>query len=386
MIVTHLNLKNWRNFPEVSVPLWDRTYLLGANASGKSNLLDVFRFLRDISKSQGGGLQKAIHDRGGIQKLRCLHARRDPEVRIEVEVAEGADATSPTWRYVLGFKPEGKGAQRILISTEQVFHNGKNVLDRPGKEDKSDDARLTETALEQIQANARFRDLAAFFGDTNYLHLVPQLLKYADQIGGKSLEDDPFGQGFLERIAKTQERTRDARLKKIGKALELAVPQFRELRFTKDSINGRPHLEARYVHHRPNAGWQREEHFSDGTLRLLGLLWVLLEGDSLLLLEEPELSLNDAIVREIPLLLQRIQRNRKRGARQIIISTHSEALLSNPGIDGRGVLLLEPADEGTKIRPVSENEAAAIRSGLSIAEVVLPKTHPKSADQLGFWE
>jgi len=144
-------------------------------------------------------------------------------------------------------------------------------------------------------------------------------------------------------------------------------------------------LEAMYTHHRPNAGWQREEQFSDGTLRLLGLLWVLLEGDSLLLLEEPELSLNDAIVREIPRLMQRAQRDKKRRSRQVLVSTHSEALLSNPGIDGRGILLLEPAQEGTRVRTINDREALMLRNGLSVAEVVLPKTHPTSATQLGSW-
>ena len=151
MIVTHLKLKNWRNFREVDAPLRERTYLLGANAAGKSNLLDVFRFLRDISKPQGGGLQKAVHDRGGIQKLRCLHARKDPEVRIEVHLADNADDPRPLWKYVLGFKPEGKGAQRTLISTEQVWKEGKLILDRPDKDDNNDLMRLTQTALEQIQ-------------------------------------------------------------------------------------------------------------------------------------------------------------------------------------------------------------------------------------------
>ncbi len=386
MIVTHIILKNWRNFRDVDASLRERTYLLGANASGKSNFLDVFRFLRDICKPQGGGLQKAIYDRGGIQKLRCLHARKDPEVRIELQVSESADDVEPIWRYVLGFKPEGKGAQRTLISAEQVWHKGKRILNRPDEKDRQDAFRLTQTALEQIQVNADFRDLASFFGETTYLHLVPQLLKYGDQLGGQRLEDDPFGQGFLERIAKTPTKTRDSRLKKIGAALAVAVPQFRDLRFVTDHVNGRPHLEALYTHYRPNAGWQREEQFSDGTLRLLGLLWVLLEGDSLLLLEEPELSLNDAIVREIPALLQRVQRDRKRRFRQVLISTHSEALLSNPGIDGRGVLLLEPGNEGSKVRSVDKREAVALKAGLSVAEVLLPKTHPLTATQLGLWE
>lgn len=384
MLVTRLRLKNWRNFREVDVPLRERTYLLGANAAGKSNLLDVFRFLRDVSKTQGGGLQKAIQDRGGIPKLRCLHSRRETEVLIEVHVAEDADANAPEWKYLLAFKPEGKGAQRTLISLEQVWRNEQRVLDRPDRLDQTDPVRLTQTALEQIQANTEFRELATFLGQTTYLHLVPQLLKYGDEIGGKRLEDDPFGQGFLERVAETSLKTRDARLRKIGKALEVAVPQFRELRFLKDEVSGRPHLEAMYSHYRPNAGRQREDQFSDGTLRLLGLLWSLLEGDSLLLLEEPELSLNDSIVREIPLLLQRALRDTKR-KRQVIVSTHSEALLSNQGIDGRGVLLLEPGSEGTKVRSIDKLESDALRSGLSIAEVVLPKARPTQLSQLGSW-
>lgn len=387
MIVTRIKLKNWRNFLEVDVPVRERTYLLGANASGKSNLLDVFRFLRDVSKPQGGGLQKAIADRGGIQKVRCLHARRDPEVRIEVHLTESRESRVTEWKYVLGFKPEGKGRQRTLISTEQVWARGKSalILDRPTPTDKDDPVRLTQTALEQIQANSDFRELAAFFGNITYLHLVPQLLKYGDQIGGKRLEDDPFGQGFLERVARTPGKTRDSRLKRIEKALSLAVPQFRELRFRQDKATGHPHLEAMYSHHRPHAGWQREEQFSDGTLRLLGLLWVLAEGESLLLLEEPELSLNDAIVRQIPGILDRIQRDKKRRGRQVIISSHSDALLSNPGIDARGVLLLEPDAEGTKVRPVDDQEALSLKCGLSVAEVVLPKASPKAVKQLALW-
>jgi predicted ATPase len=387
MIVTRLILKNWRNFRDVDVELRERTFLIGANATGKSNILDVFRFLHDVSKPQGGGLQKAIADRGGIRKVRCLHARKDPEVRIEVHLSHNSDEKTPTWRYILGFRAEGKGAHRTLISIEHVWKKGSHssILERPTPGDETDSVRLTQTALEQIQANSAFREVSDFFSEISYLHLVPQLLKYGDQIGGQRLEDDPFGQGFLERIAKTSGKIRESRLRRIGKALALAVPQFRELRFIKDGVTGRPHLEAMYSHYRPNAGWQREEQFSDGTLRLLALLWALADGESLLLLEEPELSLNDAIVREIPSLIDRIQRDKKRKSRQVIITTHSEALLSNPGIDARGVLLLEPGPEGTTVRAVNNGEAVSISAGLSIAEVVLPKTRPAKAEQLALW-
>ena len=384
MLITRIKLKNWRNFREADVPLSMRSYLIGPNASGKSNLLDVFRFLRDVCKPSGGGLQKAVEDRGRISKLRCLHARRDTEVRIEVHLAESADDAEPTWKYILGFKPEGKGAQRLLVSTEEVWRGTRRILNRPDRNDKSDIQLLTQTHLEQIQANGEFRAIAEFFSDVTYLHLVPQLLKYSDRIGGQRLEDDPFGQGFLERIAKCPTRTREARLKKIAAALSAAVPQFRELRFHPDVATGRPHLDALYEHHRPQGAWQREEHFSDGTLRLIGLLWSLLDGDFLLLLEEPELSLHQAVIEQIPLLIDRVQRQAKH-RRQVIISTHSEAILSNPGIDGRGVVVLEPGSEGTKVREVSKAEAKGLQAGLSVADVVLPQTRPTGVKQLGQW-
>ncbi len=381
MIVSHVVLRNWRNFRSVDVPLRDRTFILGPNASGKSNFLDVFRFLRDISKPQGGGLQKAIKDRGGIPKLRCLHARRETDVRIEISLVESAESIKPDWKYILAFKPTESGTHTPAVICEEVWKNGERILHRPSAEDKKDPEQLTETYLENVRSNKEFREIAEFYSRTTYLHLVPQLLKFGDRIAGQILEDDPFGQGFLDRIAKASDRSRTARLKWIERALTIAIPHFKQLIFERDE-NGQPHLAARHEHHRPKAGWQREEQFSDGTLRLIGLLWSLLEGESLLLLEEPELSLNQAIVEQIPLMLRTVLRDRKRN-RQVIISTHSEALLSNPGIDARGVLVLESGREGTEIRTVRDAEANAINSGLTVAEVILPKTRPKKAEQLG---
>ncbi|WP_448218080.1 AAA family ATPase [Endozoicomonas sp. 2B-B] len=384
MIITSLKLKNWRNFRDAEINLAQVSYIVGPNASGKSNLLDVFRFIRDICRADGGGLQKAVKDRGGITRLRCLHHRRDTEVKIEVSMSEGGKSDAASWKYVLAFKTEGKGAQRIMISSEEVWKNGKRILNRPDKDDKKDALLLTETHLEQTRANKEFRSIVTSFSEVTYLHLVPQLLKYADHIGGNRLENDPFGQGFLERLARTPKKTRDSRLKKIGDALSIAVPRFKGLRYIQNE-RGQPHLEAQYEHHRPNAGWQSEEHFSDGTLRLLGILWSLLEGKGVLLLEEPELSLHNAVVEQIPLMIDRVQRRAKTRRRQVIISTHSEAILNNEGIDPKSVIILEPGREGSQIRTVSKAENKALEAGLTVSEVILPKTRPANVQQLGLW-
>jgi predicted ATPase len=383
MLITRLKLKNWRNFREVDVKLGPRGYLIGANASGKSNFLDVFRFLRTIAQSEGGGLQKALKDRGGLTKLRSLHARKDPEVRIEIELSESPSDSAPTWRYVLAFKSEGKGQQRVLITEESVYLRDQEKLLRPRPEDLSDPARLTQTHLEQINNNANFRELGDYFASTTYLHLVPQLLKHSDEISGRIIENDPFGQGLLQRIAKTQPRTRKARLDRIQKALEIAVPQFSELEFENDAVTGTPHLKANFKHWRVHGSWQREDQFSDGTLRLLGLLWALQEGDGLLLLEEPELSLNDAITEHIPLIIDRVLRKRK-SSRQVLISTHSDNLIAEVG-DPQAVLLLVPSGNGSIIRTPDEAETQAMEHGLNAAEVLLPKTHPERIDQMGLF-
>jgi predicted ATPase len=386
MIITRLKLKNWRNFTKVDVALRERVYVIGPNASGKSNLLDVMRFLRDVAKPDGGGLQKAVKDRGGITKLRCLLARKDPEISIEVEISEKVD-TDPLWRYTLSFRSEGTGKQRVVVSKEEVvdLKNEKKLFTRPDKADKQDTDRLTQTYLEQINTNKEFRAVSEFFANVTYLHLVPQLLKHADQLGGYRIDDDPFGQAFLERIAKTQEKYQKARLTKIEAVLKICVPNMKNLKFERDKINGTPHLWAMYEHWRPDAGWQREDQFSDGTLRLLGIMWSLLEGDSLLLLEEPELSLNEDIVRQIHKLIWSMQRQAKY-KRQAFITTHSEALLQDKSIDAREVIRLEPTKDGTVAHETSKSDIEMITSGYTIAEVLLPKTKPAHVNQLSLFK
>ncbi len=384
MMIKRLIVKNWRNFRELDVPLRERQFIVGANASGKSNLLDIFRFLRDIVKAEGGGLQKAVKDRGGVSKIRCLAARQDPEIEIEIHLADNADSTE-TWRYAIGIKQQPRGYRQPFLTHERVWKDGKQILDRPDADDAEDQERLTQTFLEQINVNADFREIVLFLRDITYLHLVPQLLRFADSIQGRIVEDDPFGQGFLERIATVPERTRRSRLQKIEQALKIAVPQLEQLEFIRDEITGRSHLQALYFHWRPNAGLQREDQFSDGTLRLLGLLWSLLESDSVLLLEEPELSLNAGIVSQLAPFISKMQRSRRP---QVFVSTHSDALLTEKGIDGGEVLLLTPAREGTAVKIASDIDEVQtlLEAGFTVGEVVLPRTRPEHAEQLSFFE
>lgn len=380
MQFTRLKLRNWRNFTQVDLKLGERVFVMGPNASGKSNLLDAFRFLRDLAQS-GGGLQQAVTERGGLTKLRCLAARRDPDVDIEVELRDGQGTAATLWRYRIGMRQETRGLRSVRLTHEQVWKNGEPILDRPDPQDAKDELRLTETHLEQISANRDFRPIAEAFQKIVYLHLVPQLLKFPHLSNRDAVGVDPFGIKFLDRLMATPEKTRRSRLKKIEKALKLAVPELEELRDVRDA-KGIPHLEAVYRHWRPNAGKQQEDQFSDGTLRLIALLWTLLDGDSLLLLEEPELSLHTSIVTKLPELIWRWQRPRRR---QVLISSHSAELFGDKGISPDEVALLTPhGSEGTEVSLASDEESIRLllEGGMSIGEAALPMTSPKSISQL----
>ena len=384
MIISRIILKNWRNFSSVDVPLGRRVFLIGPNASGKSNFLDAFRFLRDIAKP-GGGLEKAVKDRGGITKIRCLSAKREPQVGIEVHLAETYEKEA-IWKYAISIKYPPSGKRRPNLEYEKVWENGKLILERPNEEDKKDELLLTQTHLEQISANFKFREIAKSLESIDYFHLIPQLIRNPENFSGPITSEDPFGRAFLENISKTPQKTRESRLRKIEKALQAVVPQLKKLSTTKDS-RGVPHLEVVYEHWRAYGAKQSEEELSDGTLRLIGFLWSMFEGDSLLLLEEPELSLHVDIVRKLPGLIWRMQSNKKK-RRQVIISTHSPELLNDKGIEGEEVLILTPAVEGTRVETTNsiEDVRLLMEGGMSVGEAAIPLTKPKTIDQLSMFD
>jgi predicted ATPase len=171
---------------------------------------------------------------------------------------------------------------------------------------------------------------------------VPQLIP--EPVRDTRRSNDPLDGDFLEQIAKCSKRTRDSRLTRINHALQVAVPQLQDLELMSDERSV-PHLQGRYMQWRPNTGRQTEEHFSDGTLRLLGLLWAFLAGSAPLLHEEPELSLHAGVVRLIPSMIVKAG---GRGGRQILVTTHSEEQLSGQGIATEEVLILTPRKDGTE--------------------------------------
>ena len=384
MIISKIELFNWKNFHRCEVGVQERCFVVGANAAGKSNFIDALRFLRDVAK-QGGGLQTAVRVRGGITKIRCLAAREQSNVKLAIELSE-SDSRELCWHYELNFKHTGGGIRenQVKIVSEKVFSGREQryVLDRSAETLGEDEETLKYTYLEQTNANKDFRVIQQFLQNVEYLNVVPQMVRESASSSYSGDKEDYYGRNFLKRLALLNDNTRRSYFRKINEFLKLAVPQLEELSFVKDEI-GVPHLEARYVHWRTRGSKQQEMQFSDGTLRLIGFLFALIDSNGVLLLEEPEINLHPGIVAQFPEFIAKIQRVKK-GGRQVFITTHSYDILSNEGIAPEEVLLLTNSPEGTEVEVLSNVEKAKniLAAGFSMADVVMPLTKPWSIESM----
>ena len=371
--ITHLTLENWRNFRRVDVAIGARAFIVGPNASGKTNLLDAIRFLGEIAR-KGGSLARSVNtSRGGIAHLRSLHARQATDLRIEISIQVDSDA----WVYELCLG--GTKTKPVRVLRERVGKNGKDLFLRPTSQDEADPRLLEQTHLEQLSQNAHFRALADALAGITLIHVVPQVVKSPLRSEENALRD-ASGSDFIDQLARLPEKRRRGVLGRIERLLRVAVPHFSQLRSTRDN-EGRPHLEANYEHWRDKGSWQNETEFSDGTIRLIGFLWAISSGSAPLLLEEPELSLHREVVKQIPRVLARASEH---SGRQVIVSTHAEEMVDDTGIDPAEVIVLAPTKEETKVTTADQDLRLvnAARAGIPLGALLIGTTRPAGIEQL----
>jgi predicted ATPase len=379
MRFTRLRLTNWRNFRDADIPLQPRTFVVGPNASGKSNLLDALRFLKELAED-GGGLQRAVAPpRGALKSIRSLHARDKTDVKISADVL---DDDGWTWTYELTLAESARVPRGTFVRAEHARRTReRHGVEIPLREIAEDPEEKRQTWLEQRSKNKALRPLVQFFSSIDYSHIVPQVVR-EQRRPQDPRRHDPFGSDLIEDIARTGERDQKRRLGLVNGAMRAVLPQLEDIDVERDEV-GKPHLVARYRHWRGLRAKQGEAQFSDGTLRLIGLLWTLSARGGPILLEEPEISLHAEAVRQLPVLLHRVA---SASGRQVIVSTHSEALLDDLGIEPREVIWLETTSEDTKVRAgdTVPDLVALAEAGASLGRALTSMTRPADVAQLSF--
>src|SRR6266852_4999021 len=85
--ISNLKVQNFKSFNKLEVNFNDFDVVIGQNASGKSNFIQIFRFLRDI---ENHGLDNAISIQGGLEFLRNVNIGASENVTIEVTAEIGS--------------------------------------------------------------------------------------------------------------------------------------------------------------------------------------------------------------------------------------------------------------------------------------------------------
>lgn len=96
MAITKLTVENFKSFDKLEVELRPFNIVVGSNASGKSNFLDVFKFLRDIEATT---LERAIGIRGGPEALKNFYFNENQYLHIRLE-------TDDVQRYLVHVKAD----------------------------------------------------------------------------------------------------------------------------------------------------------------------------------------------------------------------------------------------------------------------------------------
>jgi hypothetical protein len=127
MKLTSIRAVNFKSFRHLDIRLDNLNVLIGANASGKSNFVQLFAFVRDVVES---GLENAISIQGG-EYLCNINRAADTNVTIELAVEpENGDPIVPfmpdqgksrvvrcSYRFSLAFT----GARTPIVDEDQLW-------------------------------------------------------------------------------------------------------------------------------------------------------------------------------------------------------------------------------------------------------------------------
>ena len=334
-MLTSLRLVNFKNFADETLKLGPFTVIVGTNASGKSNIRDAFRFLHGIGR--GYTLAEVVGGKlgpGGYVEWEGIRGAPNEIVRSGQSDSPGMDEFAlsigmnmseedAVFSARVGFNPDDPDGFRWLsddtlvngqpamgaVSFASQWH-GISESPRPyltrnlGNEPPRDDVRIH---IRSVLENMRFLDPS------------PAQMKEPSIPGATTLGDT--GQNLptvLEAICADADRKQTL----LSWFEELTPMEVAGFEFPRDP-SGRVHLQILERNGRKVSAYSA----SDGTLRFLGILAMLLNEDAggIYFFEEIDTGIHP---NRLWLLLDLIERQTAKGKLQVITTTHNPALLA----------------------------------------------------------
>lgn len=383
-LLTQIRTRNYRSLADVTVDVGALTVLFGPNGSGKSTFLDTVWFIRDCAvngvdeastrRDHGIGLLWDGADDGAPIGISLTSAR----ARYELQVSLSSGRIDPLAGERLYAAPQ----DRLLIERDAGQRQARFTA--PGGVDEPETVRLREPNKLSLgryldrHAAGEVAELDQLLRATHWHHARSfrwwALKKRGSDSGPElSLEEDGRNLWSALRNLEGRRKLGDDRYDTILRWMREAFPDFRELVFDQ---TGNSSLYCSFLDARRRVP-VAASGVSDGHLAMLLLLTALFaEGrtNSLLLLDEPELSLHPW---PLAVLARAMHAAANEWGRQIMLATHSPVLLSQ--FATRDILGATLVDGQTHLRRVSEMtelqdllEQYAVGS-LYMAEAIAPQ-------------
>ena len=363
--LTTIRLQGYRSFRREEITFGDVTVLLGANGSGKSNLVSFFELLWFLST---GALQRYVVQRaGGSDSILYGGRRTTPQMCAEIEFADGdpADETQRTSTYRI--RLADAAPDTLVFVEERVryhasgFESPQDILLGAGHqecrlEEKAREGNRTCGVLVALLRNCRgyqFHDTSA----------------QANIRKSRYLDDDSYLRSDAGNLAPYLHGMRSSRpdcYRRIVETVRLVFPAFGDFDLEPRTTRSREVL----------LNWRERgcpeyrlgpHQLSDGTLRFMALATLFLQpADSLpnvIIVDEPELGLHPYAIAVLAGMVRSVATKV-----QVVLATQSTRLVDE--FDSSDIVVLE-ADgaEGTKRRPLDPISLAEWLDEYSLGEL-----------------
>ena len=386
-MITSLKLVNFKNFASETLAVGPFTVIVGANASGKSNLRDAFRFLHGIGR--GYTLADIIggkYGAGGQVEWQPIRGKpneivRFDEQRFSLRVTLRLNTRNVVYEISVGHGPES-GLFRVTRESlsasyyEPIFTSHPSGDDRV--RDQSDDNHLLlrmgrspsqkklgykiavrpdQPALTQIgehRSVIRYQkeiaeQVATAFSSMRFLDLSPDHMRQPAFPGQTVLGDR--GEN-LPTVLRSVCTDTDRKSTLADWTRELTPMDVVDFEFPIDPTTGRVQLALRERNGRIVSSYAA----SDGTLRMLAMLTALLgpKPAGLYVFEEIDNGIHPARQR---LLLDLIENQTEKGNVQVVTTTHSPDLLELVGdrtFKHTSVVCRLPDADDAVVRPLAD--------------------------------
>lgn len=386
VFLTRVSLRNYKSIAACDVRLSPLTFLVGANGAGKSNFIDALHFVRD---ALAGSLDNAMNERGGLSEVRRRSSGHPTNfgIRLAFTLPSGEHGH---YAFTVGSLPSGGyDVQREECSIGGAGKGPYFLLEHGHliKSSESTFPTVTADRLALVSASGLtvFRPVYDALTAMGFYNINPKVIRELQKPqDGRLLK--PSGENIASVIGHLV-RTNPAALDIIQEYLHAVAPMVhgveRHVLGPMESLSFKQDVKGA-----KNPWHFLAQNMSDGTLRALGVLTALFQGNgdhapSLIGIEEPETALHpgaSAALREA--LVRASERT------QVIVTSHSPELLDDMDIGADSLLVVATEEGATRITPVDDASRTAIRTHLcSAGELLrlnqlnveqLPAGHPSS--------